>query len=98
MTQSDAGVEAFGPFHLYTNDTNTLEKETRMKTTGLMHCPATGPWHILFPQNQVLSTHLSPFRSPLYVTSSEKPSLTMFSNIISYLSAHCLFHGASYQL
>lgn len=59
-----------------------------MKMTGLKYNAATGPWHVLFPSPKPFSTNFfSPFMSPLNVTSSEKPSLTMLSNGISYFSS-----------
>lgn len=54
----NAGVEAFGPYHPYTSNTNILGKEARMKTTGLRHCPATRPWYALFPKAKTMFAQL----------------------------------------
>lgn len=81
----NVGVEAFGPGHSYPSNTNTLGKETNMKITGPKQCPTPRPWHLLFLQPKTFFSQLfSPFKSSLNVTSSEKPSLIMFSKTISY--------------
>ena len=93
--KANAVVEAFGPYHSYTSNTNTWGKEARMKTIGLRHCPATGPWHVLLPKPKTMFSQLFsllsdvPYMSP--PLRSLPWSLYLKQPLTQALSCHYLY-------
>ena len=92
LPRVNAGVEAFGHYAL-AQATNTLAKKQAWKWLASSTVLPQGLGMYCSPaQSPFLPTFLSPFMSPLNVTSSEKPSMTMLSNGISYfVSPYLLF-------
>lgn len=94
--KANAGVEAFGPYSLTQATPTSWAKKQENYWPKALSCHAVLVRTVSHSQNRVCPTLFSPFKCPLYVISSEKPSLTMFSNTISYFLAHCVFHGSYY--
>ena len=92
LTKVNAGVEAFGHYAL-AQAINTLAKKQAWKWLALSTVLPQGLGIDCSPaQSPFFPTFLSPFTSPLNVTSSEKPSLTILSNSIScFFSPYLLF-------